>query len=301
MSQITTASRARFADRIPPVIRGMLWMLVEVVAMASVMVAARALKSSIDPIQMVLMRAMVGFVIIATLAGGSGWRGLRTGRPAFHVVRNCVHATGQFLMFLAVTLIPLAQVTALEFAIPLFTALFAAAAIRERVGAARWIGMAVGFAGVLVIVRPGIAAVEWPALIAIAGTICFASSNVMVKVLTRTDDARRILFYMHLMQTLIALGPALYVWRTPGLSDLPWIALLGIGGLIAHFAMTRAISLADVSVVMPVDFLRLPLTALVAWALWDETVSPWTVVGAAMIFGASWWTMQRETRAARRG
>jgi drug/metabolite transporter (DMT)-like permease len=287
--------------RLPPVLRGMLWMLVEVATMASVMVSARALKSDIHPLQMVLMRAAIGFAIVATLTGIGGWRGLRTTRPALHLGRNFVHITGQFLLFLAVTLMPLAQVTALEFTIPLFTALIAATVIGERVGTARWIGMAVGFAGVLLIVRPGISTIQWAALVAICGTFCFGSSNVMVKVLTRTDDARQVVFYMQLMQALMALGPALYVWHTPALSDLPWIALLGIGGISAHYAMTRAIALADVSVVMPVDFLRLPLTAFIAWALWRETLSPWTVIGATLIFGASWWSSRRETRAARQG
>ena len=293
----TVASRTH---RLPPVMRGMLWMLVEVVTMASVMVSARALKSDIHPLQMVLMRAVIGFVIIAALTGIGGWRGLRTTRPVFHVARNFVHVTGQFLLFLAVTLMPLAQVTALEFTIPMFTALIAATAIGEKVGGARWLGMAVGFAGVLLIVRPGVEAIQWAALVAIAGTFCFGSSNVMVKVLTRTDNARQILFYMHLMQALMALGPALYVWRNPTLADLPWIALLGVGGISAHYAMTRAIALADVSVVMPIDFLRLPLTAFIAWALWSETLSPWTALGAVLIFGASWWSSRRETKAARR-
>ena len=160
-----------------------------------------------------------------------GFGGFGTRRLPMYCLRITFQYLAMVSLFYALANMQIADVFALQFTIPLFTALIAATAIGEKVVRARWLGMAVGFAGVLLIVRPGVEAIQWAALIAIAGTFCFGSSNVMVKVLTRTDDARQVVFYMQLMQALMALGPALYVWHTLALTDLPWILLLGVGGI----------------------------------------------------------------------
>jgi drug/metabolite transporter (DMT)-like permease len=276
--------------------RGILWMLLAVLGLATAMVSARALKDDLHTFEMLFLRAGIGFLLVCAFIGPKGWGRLRTARPVFHGVRNATHLGGQYFLLFALIYIPLGQVTALEFAIPIFTTLIAAFVLRERVGAARWASIAIGFAGVLVIVRPGFGVVHPAALLAVLATVCFAASNNMVKVLTRTESVVVIVFWMHLMQALFALVPALPVWVTPAPHHWPWVLGLSVGSVVSHYAMTRSVALADLSVIFPFDFLRLPVTALAAWAIWGETIDVWTVAGAAIIFTGSYWTMRRETR-----
>jgi drug/metabolite transporter (DMT)-like permease len=300
MSAPLSTAEPAATRRFPPVLRGILWMLLSVGSLAAVMVSVRVLKDDLHTFELLFLRAGVAFAIIIAIMARYGRIGMATNRPFMHLSRSVIHLTGQFCVFVAVIHLPLAEVTALEFTIPIFTALIAAVAIREKVGPARWAGMAIAFAGVLVIVRPGVEAVHFASLAALTGTFFFGSANVLAKVLRRTESANQVVFYMHLVQTGVALVPALYVWTTPSLWMLPWILLMGLGSLGSHYAVARAVALADVSVVAPMDFLRLPLVALVALLMWSEVLSIWTALGATMIVGATWWNAQRETRAARR-
>jgi drug/metabolite transporter (DMT)-like permease len=136
-------------------------------------------------------------------------------------------------------------------------------------------------------------------LVAIAGAVCFALNNVMVRVLSQVESAGTMVFTMNLIQTVLLLGPAIAVWTTPAWSHLPLILLLGLAGVITHYCMSRALALADTSVCFPLDFLRLPFVAAIAYAAWGETFSPWTAVGAAIIVGGQYYAIMRERRGQR--
>lgn len=271
-------------------------MLIAVVGLAGIMISVRALKPDIHLLELLFLRALVGLIVVAAIMAPHGRRGLITKRPAMQIIRNMVHVTAQFCVFFAVIAIPLAEVTAIEFTIPAMTAAIAALTIGEKVSSHRWIGMAMSFAGVLFIVRPGFVEVPAEVLIIIVGALFFSINNVMVKVLSQTDSAGTMVFTMNALQVLILIGPALYFWTTPEWRHVPWILTLGLSGMIAHYCMSRALQLIDTSVCFPIDFLRLPLIAVIAWLAWDETFSPWTVFGAVIIFGSTYYAISREAR-----
>tara|TARA_R110000787_G_scaffold63372_5_gene142708 strand:+ start:129 stop:1028 length:900 start_codon:yes stop_codon:yes gene_type:complete len=281
-------------------IRGIAWMLLCVAGLTCVIISARALKTDMDPLQLLFWRALIGLLLITLILAPRGFRGVRTQRFGLHVVRNLFHLGGQFGVFFAFIVIPLAEITAVEYTIPAMTALIAAIFIGEKVGIHRWTGMAVSFVGVLIVVRPGFAEVPPEMLILFGGALCFAINNVIMKVMTRTESAETMVFNMNLIQTIVAVGPALYVWTNPEWHHVPWILGLGVAGMVAHYAMGRALTLADTSVCFPLDFLRLPFVAVTAWLLWGETFSPWTAVGAAVIFGSQYYAVWRETREAKK-
>jgi drug/metabolite transporter (DMT)-like permease len=287
---------ARSTDTVTDTVRGIAWMILSVTALAFVVVSGRSLKVDMDPLQLLFWRAAVGFVLISLILAPRGFRGVRTQRFGFHVVRNLFHLAAQFGVYFAFVVIPLAEVTAVEYTIPAMTALIAAVFIGEKVGIHRWVGMAMSFVGVLFVVRPGFVEVPPAMFVLFGGALCFAINNVMIKAMTKTESAETMVFNMNLIQTVVAIGPALYVWTNPEWRHVPWILGLGVAGMVAHYAMSRALALADTSVCFPLDFLRLPFIAVTAWLMWGETFSSWTVVGAAIIFGSQYYAVWQETR-----
>jgi drug/metabolite transporter (DMT)-like permease len=152
---------------------------------------------------------------------------------------------------------------------------------------------------VLFIIRPGVDAVDPAMFVVLLGAFAFAVQNIMVKVLTRTESASSVVFWMNVIQAALALPLAVFVWTPVEWHHVPWAIGLGISGMIAHYAMTRAFAVADISLVFPLDFLRMPLLAVIAWAVWGETFSPWAAVGALVIFASSYWVNTREAKLAR--
>jgi drug/metabolite transporter (DMT)-like permease len=288
---------AEEAHRLSPAVRGILWMLLGVAGLAAVVLSVRGLKTmEMSTLQILFLRAAVGIAVIAPIALRSGPANIRTTRPGYHFGRNAVHLAGQFCVFYGIIHIPLAVVTSLEFTVPIWSAILAGFWIGETVRAHRWIGMAVSFIGVLLIIRPGVNAVDPAVFVVLLGAFAFAVQNVMVKVLTRTDSASSVVFWMNVTQAALALPFALWVWAPVGWHHVPWIVALGIAGMVAHYAMTRALAVADLSLVFPFDFLRMPLLAVVAWVVWGEVFSPWAAVGALVIFASSYWVATRESR-----
>jgi len=153
-----------------------------------------------------------------------------------------------------------------------------------------------GIIGVLIIVRPGIEVIDLGALIVLASAICFATSNVMVKALTRTDRAFVIVFHMQIVQLPLGLVPALFDWINPGWAELPWILLVGATAIGAHYGMARAFGLVDASVILPVDFLRLPVIALIGGVVYGEGLDGFVLAGAAVMFAGNYFSVRREAR-----
>jgi drug/metabolite transporter (DMT)-like permease len=274
--------------------RGALWMLGGVAGLGMVVIAVRALKPEIHLLELLFLRALIGLVVITVIMLARGGHGFRSQRPGQQWLRNGSHVIGQFCVFYGVLAIPLAEVTSIEYTIPAMTAGLAALFLGEKVGRHRWIGMAISFTGVLFIVRPVFADIPPAMFVVILGAVFFAIQNVYVRILSQVEGASTLVFQMNLIQSLILLGPALYVWITPSWHHLPWLAALGLAGMIAHFCMGRALGLADTSVCMPLDFLRLPFIAGTAFLVWGETFSPWSALGAVIIFGGQYYAIMRE-------
>jgi drug/metabolite transporter (DMT)-like permease len=281
-------------------VRAALWMLGTVASFVLMMASARELSATMSVFEILTFRCAIGLAVIAPFVLLAGRERARPRKLRLHALRNASHFVGQVGWIYGITLLPLAEVTALEFASPLWATLFAVVFLGERAGFARVLALLLGFAGVLMIVRPGSAVFSPAALIVLASTVFYATAHVMTKVLTRDDSALAIVLAMQAVQLPLALVPALFVWTTPSWSDAPWLLFMGLTGLGAHYCMARALALADASVVLPLDFLRLPCMAAVGWLAYAEVVNPWVLLGATTIFAANYWTVRREARRGRR-
>jgi drug/metabolite transporter (DMT)-like permease len=196
-------------------------------------------------------------------------------------------------------MIPIAQVVAIEFTMPIWTALLAVAFLGERLGAARIAAVALGLVGVAVIVRPGLEHVDPGQLIALAAAVGFAISIILVKSLTATESVVSIIFWMLVVQSVIGIVPAALVWRTPTAPVWPWIGVIALCGTYSHYCMTQALRHADAMMIVPMDFLRVPLTAVAGWLVYDERIDLFTVVGAGLILLANLLNLRRPTAAAK--
>jgi len=237
--------------------------------------------------QILFFRSVVGLLVIGMLVLDTGTMMLRTSRIKEHVWRNMAHFGGQFGWFFAIAAMPLAEVFAIEFTIPIWTALLAAMFLGERLTRARWFALALGLAGVGLVLRPGLAIVQPAALAALGGALAYATSHLMTKRLTSTEAPLAILFYMTALQLPLGLLGALPQWQPVSPMQTPWLAVVGLTALSAHYCLARALQLAEVGTVLPIDFLRLPLVALLGWALYGEAIGILAVAGAALIVAAN--------------
>ena len=257
--------------------------------MLVIAIAGREATRELSVFQVMLLRSAIGLALIAPLVrAAGGLAALRTQRLRDHALRNIVHYAAQYGWLAALTMIPLAQVVAIEFTMPIWTVLLAAAFLGERISAAKTIAVALGLVGVTLIVRPGGAGgVEPGQFVALAAALGFAVSVVMVKSLTRSDGAVVIIFWMLVLQSLLGLIPALATWRWPSPAAWGWVLLVAFCGTYSHYCMARALAHADATVVVPMDFLRVPLTALAGWLIYAERLDLLTVLGAALILGGN--------------
>jgi len=282
--------------RLAAPLRGALWMVGALSSFSLMAIAVRELSQSMGAFQILFLRSAVSLALVAAVLPYSGLAPLRTGRFGLHVVRNFLHFGGQYAWVYAIALLPLATVFAIEFTMPVWTALLAMLILGERLNRGRIVMMVTGIAGILIILRPGSAPVSHAALVMLAGAFAYGATLVATKRLAATESALAILFYMSLVQLPIGLVPALSGWVAPALRDAPWIFATGICGLTAHYCMTRAFRLADATLVVPIDFLRLPLIAIVGALVYREPVEVTTFVGAAVIFAGTYYSLRRESR-----
>jgi drug/metabolite transporter (DMT)-like permease len=276
------------------------WMVGWLTAMLVMAVAGREATRTLHVFQIMEMRSVLGFVLLWPLLHASGGlAAVRTGRIGRHIARNTVHYSAQFGWFLALTMIPIAQVVAIEFTMPIWTALLAVAFLGERLGVARVVAVVLGLVGVAVIVRPGLEHVDPGQLIALAAAVGFAISIILVKSLTATESVVSIIFWMLVVQSVIGIVPAAMVWRTPTAQVWPWIGVIALCGTYSHYCMAQALRHADATMIVPMDFLRVPLTAVAGWLVYNERIDLFTVVGAGLVLVANLLNLRRPTAAAK--
>jgi drug/metabolite transporter (DMT)-like permease len=230
----------------------------------------------------------------------SGLACLASERIGLHALRAAFLYSATLAWVYALAHMPIADVTAINFATPLFTVVFTLLFLREAVGAHRWAALFIGFGGVLLILRPGIVEITPAALAALASAAGFAAGHAIARGLGRTENANAMVFYLYALGAPMALGPALLDWRTPGWGDLGWLAVMAGLTVVAQQGLTRALIAAPASVVMPFSFLQLPFVAVFGLVLFGELSDVWTWIGAAVLFGSSYRIAQRESRDARR-
>ncbi len=277
-------------------LRGAIWMIMGGLSLVVMAADIRYLVPKFSILEMIFLRSVISLCLILPWALRGGAVALRTRRLGLHVFRNAIHYLGNLGWFLGVILVPLADVAALQFTIPLFLVVMAALILRENIGPHRWWATAIGFTGMLVIVRPGYIPIGIGTVALLLSSMFYASSQTATKILSRTDSPNLVLFYMTVIFVPMSFVPALFGWVTPGLDDVVPLLVLGITGFTAHFCMIRSFAAADASFVIPFDFLRLPMSAVAGFLLFNEQPDMWVWIGASIIFASAYYNTRRETR-----
>ncbi|RWQ85500.1 MAG: DMT family transporter [Mesorhizobium sp.] len=279
----------------PSIPKAAFWMALSIASFLAMSVAGRATTAELNVFQVLELRSVIGFFILLPLVMISGgFAAMRTKRPLANIVRNVVHFIGQAAWLYALTLIPLAVLISIEFTTPIWTAILAVGFLGERLSRPKVAAIMLGLIGVMIIVRPGAGSVDPGHVVVLGAAVCFGISVVLVKSLTRTDSVVRIIFWMLLIQSVLGLVPALYEWRNPPLELWPWILLIAFTGMSSHFCMARALAYADATVISPMDFLRVPLSALIGWLLYHEQIDAFTAGGALLILMGNLLNLQRK-------
>ena len=259
-------------------------------------IGARELAGALGTFEILFFRSVIGLIAVSLLLGRRGWHQISTTKLGLHVVRNCAHFGGQYGWFYGIAFIPLAEVFAIEFTVPVWTALLAALLLGERITRARIVAIALGIAGVWLILRPGSAVVHPAAIAVLLSAVGYALSHTLTKRLAGTDTPLAILFYMTIIQLPLGLIPALTNWVSPPPLAWPWLIAVGLTALSAHYCMARAFRLADATVVVPMDFLRLPLAAVIGFLFYAESIEAWVFAGALVILAGSLINIRAERR-----
>ncbi len=273
-----------------------------ILSFTTMAVAGRAAAFDLDTFEIMFYRSCIGFLVVLAVSSVAGTRRqIRAQKLGLHFIRNLAHFSGQNLWFYAITVIPLAQVFALEFTSPLWVLLLSPFILGEKLTSARILAGILGFIGILIVARPSPESINPGIVTAALAAIGFALSALFTRRLTRTESITCILFWLTLMQIGFGLIAAGYDgdMALPSTQTLPWLVLIGFAGLLAHFCLTSALAIAPATVVVPIDFIRLPAVAIIGALVYGEALDLWVFVGALVIFGANYWNIWMETRAKR--
>lgn len=282
-----------------PIARAALWMTGAIASFSAMAVAGRELSAVHDTFEIMMYRSFVGVLVVSLALSFSGkWHQVSTRALGLHALRNAVHFTGQNLWFFAVTVIPLAQVFALEFTQPLWVILLSPLLLGERMTRVRVAAAVIGFIGILIVARPGASSLNIGIVTAALSAIFFAMTTISTKKLTRLASIGCIMFWLTIMQAVLGLVASGHDGQIalPTLGTAPYLVLVGLAGLLAHFCITNALAIAPATVVVPIDFARLPTIAVIGMLLYGEALDIWVFVGAAVIFAGNYLNILAETR-----
>jgi drug/metabolite transporter (DMT)-like permease len=272
--------------------RSAFWMAGAIIAFSLTAIAGREAthtlaESPLTISQLVFFRNVIGLVLISVLIllrHGLKTRAMLSSQSLpLHFGRNFTHFCGQWCWFYGIALLPIAHVFAIEFTVPIWTAIFASLILSESLTVKRMISIILGFIGVLIILRPGMVEIESASWVVLLGAVAFALTHTLTKQLAGVDGALTIIFYMHVMQLPMALFLVVFDFAWPQDGVWLWVLLTSVAALSAHFCMAKALSLADAMIVMPMDFLRLPLIAVAGYFLYQESIDIFLLVGAAIM------------------
>jgi len=265
----------------------------------AVTVLVRHLGSDMPAVEAAFIRYLVGVGLLLPAIWRMRGRLLRNASLGLYIYRGAVHGVAVMLWFFAMARIPLAEVTAIGFSTPVFTALGAILIFREQVRARRVIAIAAGFIGTLIILRPGFHNIEAGSLAQLVAALFFAASFLLAKRMTQSESSGDILIMLSIFCTLALMPGAIYYWREPTLSEIGWLALVAVFATAGHYAITRAIAAAPLTVTQPLSFLQLIWAIVFGYWLFDEVPDTWVIVGGLVIVAAVSYLAHREARAAR--
>src|ERR1700744_2020787 len=275
-------------NRTPSKPRAALWMAGWLSLMLVVAIAGREATRELNVFQIMEIRASLGLMMLYPLIHfAGGFAVLRTSRLPMHAARAFLHYAGQYGWFLALTLIPLGQVVSIEFTLPIWTAILAATFLGERITIWKMAAIALGLIGVFIIVRPTAGEINFGQLIVLVAAAVLGVTVVLMKSLTRTEPSLSIVFWMMVIQAVAGALPTLHIWVWP--SPYVWGCAIAVafGGTFSHVCMARAMLYADATIVLPMDFLRVPLTAAAGWLLYAERLDVFTVLSAMLILAGN--------------
>jgi len=274
----------------------MLLMTVSAFCLAGMHALVRKVSGDLHPFEISFFRNLFGLVALSPLIIKGGLASLRTAQPKLQVFRAFNSVTSMTLWFFALSIVPLAQATAMSFLAVVFASLGAVVFLGEKMRARRWSAVGVSFLGALLILRPGFSELNVGLIVVIGSAISWGLGVVMVKQLSKTDQVTSIVAYFGIGTTLISIWPALYVWQTPTLEQFGWLFLLGTLGTLGHLAMTRSLSLAEAGAVMPLDFTRLVWAGVLGYVLFAEIPDAMTIFGGCIIIAAATYIIFRESQ-----
>ena len=284
-------------QNLKPQMRATILMIVALFMFACMSVFIRLSTNSLPVVEVVFFRNALAVMLLMPLIMHTGWSSLRMNKPNLFFLRALINVGGMFAGFTALTLIPLAQVTALSFTGPLFVTIGAVLFLGEVIRARRIAGIVVGFFGTLIILQPGFNEISFGAMMALASTLSIAMASLIVKKLTATETPEAIVTWMVVMQSPLALIPAISVWQWPTLQAWIYLWAMALTATIAHLCFTRAFRLVDITALQPLEFIKLPFTVFLAWIVFAEWPGLWTWVGGTVIFASTVYITQREAKA----
>ncbi|HEY4135548.1 MAG TPA: DMT family transporter [Alphaproteobacteria bacterium] len=279
--------------------RGALWMTLAACSFAVMSALVRYLSQSISPLEVLFFRNFFGLIFLMPTLIQAGWANLRTNNFKRHGLRSLFGLTSMYTWFIGLAYLPLADATSLTFIAPIIASIFAIVFLGEQAGWRRWSAIFVAFGGALIILRPGFQEVPPTAWLMLCGTFATAGAVIMVKVLSRTEASSAIIGYMGIYMTPASLIPALFVWQTPALELWPWIVLMGAAATLGQWGMTNAYASTDATIVLPFDYVRLPMVALIGYAAFAETPDAMTCLGGLVIAAATIYIARRESKLAK--
>lgn len=283
--------------RLPGNTRGALWITIGTIAFALNDVVIKYLGRTIHPFELALFRYVTGFILLSPAFIRMGWSGLKSDHLGLHGTRLVIACISQVGVFYAVIHLMLADATAIAFSRPLFTTLIAVLLLGEVVGWRRWTATAVGFVGVLVMVRPGQATFDPVAVVAVLAACAFALANVLIRVMARTEPPNRILFYYHAGGAIVFALPAAWAWTTPVGVEWPLLFMIGVFTTVGMIGFVRGFSAGEASIVGPMEYTRLIYAGFLGYYLFAEIPDAWTGVGAAIIVAGTLYIARRDAMA----
>lgn len=278
----------------------MLWMILSAGCLASGNSLVRHIATELHPFLISFLSNLVMLLFVWPHLRSAGATGLRSEQRKLYALATVVGGISNLAWFYALANVPLAKATAITFAAPVMVTALAGGLLGERVSAARWLAVLTGFAGVLVIARPGYLTFDLATVALLVSTASMASMFLISKRLTQTETPRRIAAVLTAIPVATGLLPAMLFWRTPSLQAALALLLLATAMFAGRFTLLLALRSAPVSTVMPFDFARLPFVTMIAYFAYDERPDAWSLAGALLIMGAALFLFREEDRRQRR-
>ena len=271
----------------PDNLRGIGLMLFAGVLFAAMQAGIRHVTDGgLHPFEAAFFRNAFGLIVIIPWFYRYGLSVLRTERLGLHALRAILNGAAMLVFFFALSIMPLAQATALNFTTPIFATVLAIAFLRERVGWRQWTAILVGFAGTLVVVRPGFEVIGLGPALVVGASVVYGAVVLIVKIASRTESSVTTTAYFSLLMAPVTLVPSLFVWQWPDWPTLGWLVAIGVLGNLGQIAFTQALRIGDTSAVMPFDFVKLAWVAGLAFVLFGQVPDAFTWIGGALIFAA---------------